>query len=429
MEETILVNISNINSIISESNNFKEIICSSYKQSTLESDVIFNNIEENKSILIPKKYYFTDFEELFKKDFLKKYFEEILNKLKYWGINPLPYEVVNFFVKNKENTINLDKYLLKYFYEINAIAQTVIKKENMCNNAVKINSVNLLKAAMENGYSVIKYVNINRLENDTYYYAVQYGSLQCIQYLKEICKIDMDYYYDDFEHYEKIYNIVAGKGYIDILTYLHNNKFGIEFAKQTFNEDELTDGALWSGKTVCVAAGNGHKHILEYFRENSSYRDPYPTYYAAANGQLECLIYLNVNGYHSDSTTCSSAARGGHVNILKYLHENGCTWTKDTCTEAARNGHIECLIYAHEHGCLMDRTAVLVATMKGHIECMKYIVEHIGDEWKTESITKFAVEYDNLNCFKYAIEKGCPWNKKECLKIAKGECNNYILAN
>jgi len=282
-------NCSDINPIISESKIFKD----------------------NHSISLPKNYYFTDYDELFKKDFLKNYFEEILMKLKYWDINPLPYDALIFFVKNKENIVNLNEDLLKYFAEINAIAQTVIKKENMCNSAVKINSVNLLKAAMENGYPVIKYIDTNIQENDTFYIAIQHGSLSCIKYLKEIGKFDIDYYYDEFEHYEEIFNIVARKGYLDVLTYLHNNKFGIEFAKQTFNEDELTDGALWCGRTVGAAAGNGHKHILEYFRENSSYRDPYPTYYAAANGQLECLIYLNENGYHWETTS--------RLNIYKNL--------------------------------------------------------------------------------------------------------------
>lgn len=407
MEETILINRSNINPIISKSKNFKE----------------------NEFISLPKNYYFNDNEELLKKDFLKKYFEEILNKLKYWDINPLPYEVVNFFVKNKDNSVNLDEDFIKHFDEINAIVQTVTKKENMCNSAVKINSVNLLKAAMENGYSVIKYIDFDTFKNDTFYCAIQHGSLLCIQYLKEIGKLDMDYYYDEFEHYEEIYNIVAGEGYLNILTYLYNNKFGIEFAKQIFDENEIADGALWSGRTVCAAAKNGHKHILEYLRDNSSWRDPYPTYYAAVNGQLECLKYLNENGYHWDSNTCSHAARGGHLNILIYLHENGCPWTKHTCEEAARNGHKDCLMYAHQNGCPMDRTAVLAAIMKRNLECMKYIVEQIGDEWKTESITKFAVQYGSLDCFKYAIEKGCPFNKEDCLKVAKGECRNYILAN
>jgi exopolysaccharide biosynthesis predicted pyruvyltransferase EpsI len=58
MEETILINRSNINPIISKSKNFKE----------------------NEFISLPKNYYFNDNEELLKKNFLKKYFEEILNK-------------------------------------------------------------------------------------------------------------------------------------------------------------------------------------------------------------------------------------------------------------------------------------------------------------------------------------------------------------
>jgi len=420
MEEPIFFsNSEKLNPIITQSKKFKE--------------------NESVSKQISENYYFDNFDDLFKKDFLKKYFEDILNKLKYWGINPLPYDVVNFFVKNKENIVNLDGELLKYFAEINAIVQSVIKKENMCNNAVKINSVNLLKAAIENGYEVIKNTYIDTfgskthenyiIKNDTFFCAIQHGSLSCIQYLNEIHKIDLDYYYDDFEHYEYIYNIAASKGYLDIICYLHKIAFGIKFARQTFNEDEIADGALWGGNTVCAAAGNGHKHILEYFRDNSSYRDPYPTYHAALNGQKECLLYLNENDFRWDSTTPSHAARNGHLDILKLLFERGCLWTKHTCEEATRNGHQDCLIYAHQNGCPIDRTTVLVAVMNGHLECMQYIVEHITEEWKAESITKFAVQYGHLNCFKYAIEQGCPFNKDECLRVAKGECKQYILEN
>ena len=188
MEEPILFsNPENLNPIITQSKKFKQ--------------------NESVSKQISENYYFNNFDDLFKKDFLKKYFEDILIKLKHWDINPLPYDVINFFVKNKENTVNLDEELLKYFAEINAIAQTVIKKENMCNNAVKINSVNLLKAAMENSYSVIKYTDtytytdIYTKDHDTFFCAIQHGSLSCIQYLTEIHKINLDYYYDDFEHY------------------------------------------------------------------------------------------------------------------------------------------------------------------------------------------------------------------------------------
>jgi hypothetical protein len=423
MDDTLIINHSEINHIIRESNSFKSL---------------FDEIKENDSIPIIKKYYFADFEELLKKDFLKKYFEDILIKLKYWGINPLPYDVINFFVKNKENIVNLDEDLLKYFVEINAIVQAVIKKENLCNSAVKIGSLNLLKAAIKNGYSLIKYIDINTQEHDTFYCAIQYGSLPCIQYLMETKNIkiqnsnkyfDIDYYYNDFENYEEIYKIVASKGYIDVLSYLHTIEFGIKFVNQILNENELIDSVLCAGITVCAAAANGHKNIIEYMHENSSYRNPYPTYYAALHGHKECLIYLNYNGYHWDSTTCSHAAKGGHLNILKLLFENGCHLSIETCKEAARNGHEDCLIYAHKNGCPIDRTTVLVAVMNGRIDCFKYIVENIGDEWKTESMTKYAAQYGHVDCLKYAILCGCPLNKEECLKVAKGDCLTYILEN
>ena len=81
MEEPILFsNPENLNPIITQSKKFKQ--------------------NESVSKQISENYYFNNFDDLFKKDFLKKYFEDILIKLKHWDINPLPYDVINFFVKN-----------------------------------------------------------------------------------------------------------------------------------------------------------------------------------------------------------------------------------------------------------------------------------------------------------------------------------------
>ena len=70
--EPILVKTKDIPEYISNSSVFKSIFT--------------NNPNE---ILISKKYYFRNYEELF-----KKRVDVILDVLRFWNINPLPYEVL-----------------------------------------------------------------------------------------------------------------------------------------------------------------------------------------------------------------------------------------------------------------------------------------------------------------------------------------------
>jgi hypothetical protein len=74
---------------------------------------------------------------------------------------------------------------------------------------------------------------------------------------------------------------------------------------------------------------------------------------------------------------------------LQYLYENGCSLDKSICENAARNRRFEILKFAHIKECPWD-------------EETSFLAAKIGD----------------LNSFSYAIENGCPWNQKKCLKFA-----------
>jgi hypothetical protein len=76
----------------------------------------------------------------------------------------------------------------------------------------------------------------------------------------------------------------------------------------------------WNEKICCLAARNGHLHILQY---------------------------AHANGCPWDKRTCQFAAANGHLHILQYAHINGCPWDASACASAAENGHLAVLQWAH----------------------------------------------------------------------------------
>ena len=77
-------------------------------------------------------------------------------------------------------------------------------------------------------------------------------------------------------------------------------------------------------------------------------------------------------------------------------------WTGRTGKEKVRE--LECLKYAHEKGCPWDEETCYHATRGGHLEILKYAHEK-GCPWDERTC---AMADNHLECLKYAHENGCP---------------------
>ena len=272
--KTILVNPSDLHPAIRSSHVFRDLID------------IDEEDNEVKLIKIPKQFYFENFEDLSQDNLL-----DMLNKLRYWFIEPLPFEILLFCFQNKNYISNLYFWNLdsdlsvSYFKEIKLIVKN--ENETMCKAAVKNNNLNLLKIAYEHG-----------------------------------CPWN-----------EVVCSIASNNGYLDCLKYAHEH------------------GCSWDEYTCIKAAENGHLHCLKYAHENGCPWNKRTCEYAAKNGHLNCLKYAHEHGCPWDEYTCSSAAESGHLDCLKYAHEHGCPWDEYTCKKASDNGSFHCLKYAIENGC------------------------------------------------------------------------------
>ena len=72
----------------------------------------------------------------------------------------------------------------------------------------------------------------------------------------------------------------------------------------------------------------------------------------------------------------------------------------------AKNGNINCLRYAHEKGCLWNIKTCKDIAFSGHLNCLKYAHEN-GCPWDKRTCES-AIRTVHLDCLEYAHENGCP---------------------
>jgi hypothetical protein len=112
--------------------------------------------------------------------------EEILFNLKHTDNHYLPYEVIVYLFKNKEELKNLDEKLITFFPEIRIIIDT---DDDLCLIATSIGSLNLLRVAHENGFT---------WEDDLPSRAAFLGHVKCLEYAVENgCDVDSCTIYSD----------------------------------------------------------------------------------------------------------------------------------------------------------------------------------------------------------------------------------------
>ena len=115
--------------------------------------------------------------------------EEILFNLKDTDNHYLPYEVIVYLFKNKEELKNLDKKLITFFPEIQIITDTDDGDDDLCRIATSIGSLNLLRVAHENDFT---------WGDDVPSTAAFLGHIKCLEYAVENgCDVDPCTIYSD----------------------------------------------------------------------------------------------------------------------------------------------------------------------------------------------------------------------------------------
>lgn len=271
-----------------------------------------------------------------------------------------------------------------------AVAAGVVVSDLVCNAAARGGQLEFLQWLTTKGYKPSLH---------TATIAAETGHFEMLPWLHE----------QNFPFDEEVFTFVAATGRLDLLQWLYTIKA------------PLGEGAY------AATATNGHLECLQWLVTKQSPEDYWEriTLEAAFHGHLELLKWSHKAGAPLNSWVCAHAAKGGHLDILKWAYEAGAPLDDQAVVYAAYAGHIDILNWLVKQGMsLKNPEACEYAAQEGHLETLQWLHES-GAEWNTNTIDA-AVQNDRFDCFKYAIDNGCPHTNGTIASIAQ-TCNGDML--
>jgi hypothetical protein len=278
--------------------------------------------------------------------------------------------------------------------------------------AIICNNLNAVKYLHTNGYPCYEYLTSC---------AAATGNLELVKYLynSDIIPIKPSVYeltYYNAEQYtytkntwkdEKVFAIAASTGNIDLIEYLHENKF-------PYNED-----AFNYANTI---------EMIKYLHQHDFPHNHTLFYKATQFHKLEIVKYLHENEYADGAIglpVIDDATRMGRLDIVKYLHENGYMYGEETFTNAITSGNVKLVEYLHGIGCPYDGSIYIDAVWTGNLDIIKYLYQN-NFRYSEEAIIT-AVECESFDVLKYLHEMNFPYYSDDIAEVVGGVKNPEII--
>lgn len=155
------------------------------------------------------------------------------------------------------------------------------------------------------------------------HFAIQYGHMDCYQYLIK----------EGFSNPNNASETAAKYGKLEFLKYFFTIR--IPFTKAT----------------VKFAIINHHDLCVEFLHKNNCPKYEKACYYAALTGNLKLLKLFHENEYVWNEKTFDAAAKNGNIEIIEYLFQNHCPWNENACNKAALSQKLNILKFLIQNGC------------------------------------------------------------------------------
>lgn len=133
-------------------------------------------VNQDNEIVIPKNYILNNFETIITYKLIinsDSDFDKTLNKLRYWMVNEIPYEMLDYAYKNRHSVkYTIDHYKDFFYKELKALVNT---KDKNINSIIETGSLYFLKYALGRGF---------RWNNESCACAAKSGNVECLKLLR-----------------------------------------------------------------------------------------------------------------------------------------------------------------------------------------------------------------------------------------------------
>lgn len=373
------------------------------------SRLVSNMDDHEEYVHIPKKYVINKVKTIQVLDIKNDNdFYEIMEKLRWFGVDKLPHEIYRYVYDNNPDLSNFEDFfynelsLLLTIEVKSSCTERIIKQKNrdLFDLAVDTRSLNLVKFlgsiyimpgrhafrnAIRNGdLDIIKYMVEELNQSVNYYFDLkhtcEFNRFEIFKYLYGIFENDKNLSLPEKKDYKiRVYLFVAEYGSLDILKYLHVQK-----------KLPVHDGIL------PTAIENHHINVTKYCIENQfpGYKDFKLLKYGVKTNDSEFVLYLHNHyvQYGKDYSALDQAVREGNFKIIKILVENDYPHNANTFSQAVLLNNLEIVKYLHEKGVQWDSYATVNACKIKDIEILKYLVkngcQHNCIDWMVNSTKK-----------------------------------------
>jgi hypothetical protein len=191
--------------------------------------------------------------------------------------------------------------------------------------------------------------------------------------------------------------------------------------------------------TECLFAAAKLERIemLEYLGDNLDESDLCSELYrdAAERGLLKVFHWMRVTKQFkldkSDETALYDiAASNGHLDLIKLMRSLGVEWNDDATLAAAGSDSTDMLVWLVENGCPIDLDdVVMVVVDRCNVNMLKWILDKFPKyDIANQScwVCNSAASKGSLEMFKFALSKGCLFDKETFRQAAKSNTHEVL---
>ena len=129
------------------------------------------------------------------------------------------------------------------------------------------------------------------------------------------------------------------------------------------------------------------------------------------NGDIKAIRALDEMGLldRRDENICMHAA--DNIKCLSFLRGRGYSWNENTPIHAIKKNNLECFRYAIDNGCPCGPRLKYHLIKRAGTEFLGHIFAKDKSQWNTWA-SACAAGYGRLDNLKFLKENGCPWDEK-----------------
>ena len=436
--------------------------------SLLKESQLYRILTENdeQSIHIPKKYIIEnssiDSNDRLIINSVEKFFK-LMEQLRYWMIDKLPYEIYDYILYQRPDTSNHSTKLKDFkdfhYDDIQVLNDCLLKFQPVFQDKKEymfINYKGTMNKIMMNNQFLLKYLISNSdvstpLSDSLLVSASEHNKLNILKYLydsisnkKSTFKFHNDIPINAAKHQnfemlkwvndigcEKNYGVcneLAKNGNLEMFTYAYKHGFDI---------NEIAS---------IHAVENNHLPILKYIMSNNDMLGTSLSTVASKTGNLEMLKFIDNNIFELPNKSIYDFANNNYSGLIPTCSTDGVMVDISTCVYTAYNknitqGILDCLKYALDKGCRhcntywmeyshsqndyksnIYRNTYFMAASNGHLEIIKLLHSYNRPIHKRTIV--FAAMNGKQEVVHWLLNNGCEWHEKaEQFAIENGYFN------